>query len=181
MNILETAAAKSCPEFLEIKNAQMPQMGLGVFAKKKLKKGVVLGKYIGEVLTTFKFHKRYPEPPIYAWLKNTETKRFKKELSVWKKNKRQGTPPLPCAPIQYPENRSGYYIVYQGKRHIDAEDPEKSNWTRFINHKPFSKKANTCFTSGNINIKTSRDIEPGEELYINYGSKFFEQVHYPPL
>ena len=179
MDILETAAAKSCPEFLEIKNAQIPEMGLGVFAKKKLKKGVVLGKYIGEVLTAFQFHQRYPGDHIHEWFQNPDTKRFKKELSIWKKNKRQGKPPLPCAPIQFPENRSGYYVLH-AKKYIDSEDPEKSNWTRFINHKPFFKKANTCFTSLG-NVRTCKDIEPGEELYINYGQQFFDQVHYPPL
>jgi len=59
--------------------------------------------------------------------------------------------------------------------YIDAEDPDRSSWTRYVNH---AETADSCC---NLKLQTaaapvacawlvaSREIEPGEELHFDYG------------
>jgi len=58
---------------------------------------------------------------------------------------------------------------------IDAEDPTKSNWTRFINH---SDDPNVEFiTHGrNILVKTIKDIRYDQELLADYGPEYLESA-----
>jgi hypothetical protein len=58
--------------------------------------------------------------------------------------------------------------------YIDAEDPIVSNWTRYVNCGPTSKSNNIVMEQlyDKIFYVAKRDIEPGEELFIDYGSGY---------
>jgi ubiquitin-conjugating enzyme E2 W len=173
-------AIKSCPDFLEIKPSTIPEMGLGVFAKQRIPANTVLGKYMGEVLTETEYMKRYPSSAVEDWAKAEDTIRFQSEFQTWKKNKRRGPRPHSCAPVAYPMNRKGSYLLLHRKKYIDSEDPNLSNWTRYVNHPPFEKRKNAIFT-GQGNIKTIHPVPQGKEIYVHYGTEYFTQINYTPF
>ena len=73
---------------------------------------------------------------------------------------------------------------------IDAEDPQLSNWTRFINHSyrwpnledevswPEDAEARNAEEKPPIvSFRAIVDISPGEELLFDYGRSFFKADH----
>jgi SET domain-containing protein len=173
-------AMASCPDFLEIRPSKNPAMGLGVFAKRDLKEGTVLGKYEGEILTKRQYAKRYSDAIEEKWSQLPETQKFFQDVEIWKKNKRVGPPPAPIPPLIFEGGHTGLYLLSHGKKTIDAEDPELSNWTRYINHKPRNKQNNVFYTC-RANIKTVKKIKAGTELFADYGKEYFYHRHFVPF
>jgi SET domain-containing protein len=83
------------------------------------------------------------------------------------------------------EDADGDYVLmiqgYNSKgksvnRFIDAQDPS-SGWPRYLNsiRKGDGLKKNCKFfiNGDRVSVKTLRDIEPGEELLVDYGQEYF--------
>jgi hypothetical protein len=167
------------PDGLELREASVAGCGLGVFATKKLSKGAILGTYKGEMLSEREYWNRYPSHIHDKWLREEDTVRFLRELALYESGKR-ATAPEPCAPVPYPRGRTcGYVLKIGPDLYVDAEDPDKSNWARYINA-PFvslGKKPNAVFLDSMM-IRATRDIRPDEEIFIDYGSAYWAQVNY---
>lgn len=75
-------------------------------------------------------------------------------------------PPASSAPPQYVFQRARDHF-------IDARDPKRSNWTRYINspHGVAGRRPNARFTARG-SIRTTRALEPGEEILIHYGPAY---------
>ncbi|XP_037082426.1 PR domain zinc finger protein 1-like [Pollicipes pollicipes] len=77
-----------------------------------------------------------------------------------------------------------FWRVYDadGQYHvINAADPRRSNWMRFVNP-AFSADAQNlvaCQHEGSIYFYTTRDVNPGEELTVWYCQDFAKRVKYP--
>ncbi len=113
-----------------IKDSLIPNAGQGAFIDVDVKKGSLLGKYIGEPLTNEEYVNKYPD------------------------------------------GKSFYVLAVPGEEDmfVDASDPSKSNWTRYINH---DKKSNVRWEIGGDVIAT-RNIPAGSELYLNYGKQYWK-------
>lgn len=80
-------------------------------------------------------------------------------------------------------NNNSYIFAIQGVRgniihFVDAEDPKKSNWTRFVNgaRTPAQrKKINVKFKQygKKMYLETLRDLSPGEEMICDYGPMYW--------
>lgn len=83
------------------------------------------------------------------------------------------------------EDADGDYVLmvqgYNSKgkevnRFIDAEDPS-SSWPRYLNSikRGDGRKKNCAFfiNGDKVSVKTLREIQPGEELLVDYGHEYF--------
>ena len=83
---------------------------------------------------------------------------------------------------RYPDGALGSYIMALNDHvFLDAEDPERSNWTRYCNHS--SKRANLEIARGGadsaerVDFVALRDIRSGEELLFDYGPQYWRRSH----
>ena len=134
-----------------VTNSIIPSAGLGVFNNRYIKKGELIGRYKGEILT----------PTEYANRMNNK----RSSLYVW-------------AVHDYPEYQyRNPNETYDSRRiiyYIDGEDLEKSNFLRYVNH-PRSKKEENLEVKqieGGIYYYAKRDIDPHEELMVSYGPEY---------
>lgn len=65
----------------------------------------------------------------------------------------------------------GYLKMVSLNRHIDAVDPTKSSVARYANDNLDPEKINACFFTlrERVYLRASRDIAPGEEIFVSYG------------
>lgn len=147
---------------VEIRNSN--DLGEGVFATARIKKGTELDEYAGELLTKEEYEERFPKICEINWRKAPETVAF---LNKKTKSTRRILYPNPL--------RTGLYI-HQNEEgmYVDAEDFRYSNWTRYINSIPQGKTQNVAYI--NDRIVAIRDIKKGEELFDDYGSEYWEGV-----
>lgn len=70
-------------------------------------------------------------------------------------------------------SRKKYFFEVDGRRAIDGSS--RSNIARYINHscRPNAKAYST--TRGRVWIWSTRNIEAGEEITINYGREYFDE------
>lgn len=65
---------------------------------------------------------------------------------------------------------------------IDAANPDKSNWLRYINHCQSSSVDCNCQLLDNGTATTIRRIEPGSELMfdygVNYGAEYWKKIRF---
>lgn len=61
--------------------------------------------------------------------------------------------------------RSRYSVQIDQFQHLDKRDPEKPGFDDFINH---GCSPNLLFDVGTLEFRAIRDIEPGEEVLLNY-------------
>jgi hypothetical protein len=68
--------------------------------------------------------------------------------------------------VPFPDNKELYLL--------DAHYPSNSNWTRYVNCGIKNKFNNIDVEQsfGNIYYFTKRDIQPGEELFVDYGPEY---------
>jgi hypothetical protein len=105
----------------------------GAFAKKRLRKGLVLGKYRGRMLGKAEYEAKYA-----------------------------------------PGDPARYTLEVRPNLFIDAEDPREASFARFINDPGPNSRPNCAFhrSKDSVIVQTLRDILPGEELFVNYGSQY---------
>jgi SET domain-containing protein len=152
VNINVVDIPKYIPGFLNIGYSKIPNAGLGIFANTKINKGAFLGNYMGEM------HDDTNGLPKsdYLFTSKNRTKTFS----------------------------------------IDGANIETSNYTRFINcsaigtdnvmavrHRDateasvfVTKTGKQIDIDGYIFFFAARDIEPGEELLLDYGVKYRKKL-----
>lgn len=75
----------------------------------------------------------------------------------------------------YPRGFGEYVLQIKENIYIDANNIEKSNFTRYINdfRGSLNNNPNVMFTNEGY-VKTIRRVNKGEELYIDYGNTYFK-------
>ena len=74
---------------------------------------------------------------------------------------------------RYPDDMGRYVMKLSTRLFIDGVDPRLSNFTRFINHAsaPHTNVEAIC-SRREILFRTLRKLEPGEELFYDYGEAY---------
>ena len=135
-----------------VRVARSPGRGLGVFAVQRLAKSLVLGWYEGERLTLRQLRERYYDGDGAG---------------------------------ESHDGSLGRYVINLGSCHetgrllfLDAEDPTRSNWARFLNH---SEQPNVSVERATqpdggpgMRVVVERPVVPGEELLFDYGPGYFD-------
>jgi len=130
-------------EYVIVKPSLIPKAGEGVFAKKKIPKGMLIGYYIGEFLT------------------------MEKARELYKKNEHHyffGTPECAKKPeTPYIDGDRDHYVskVNFAPSKINGQEVDMIN----VYFKKFCKEPY-------VRLFALRDIEAGEELYVSYGSDY---------
>jgi hypothetical protein len=169
---------------LEIKMSTIPNAGLGIFAVEYIEKGKVIGSYGGPlpVLNTEYLKKKINlgDGALSRW-------EYKEESGFNEKQKNYTMK----IPVRNDMNKIDYYFVSpskeQLKRHEElvteykiSVDPKhlkniskNMNWTALINDAcdPFK---NNVKVIENGYLNTDKEIQPGEELFLEYGSEYWE-------
>jgi len=166
---------------------ERPNKGMGVFATRPLAAGACVGVYAGELLSVGAYNRRHVSRRCCT---ASDPERVRRLRSL-----RPGR-----APLGGPNN-GGSYVVCLASRmlvdlaageepervalYIDAEDPDRSSWTRYVNH---AETADSCC---NLKLQTaaapvacawlvaSREIEPGEELHFDCVSRTARSLRSP--
>ena len=148
--------------------------GLGAFATRGMQRSHPLDRYMGEVLTISEFHARYGGPEVDIAEEDAEWH------WLWSQDRqRRGV------------GVTGQYVFAVGScpttsrfLFLDAEEPEFSNWTRFINHceapNVHATKLVTEDGVPTVFFSTSRAVLVGEELLLDYGPGYGEWLQRNP-
>ncbi len=130
-------------EYVVVKTSFIPHAGEGVFAKKKIPKGMLIGYYLGKYLT------------------------MEEARDLYKKNEHHyffGTPE--CAQKSETPYIDGNREHYTSKVNFA---PSKINGKELhLINVYFKKFCKEPF----VRLFASRDIQEGEELYVSYGSEY---------
>ena len=160
--------------------------GRGAFAARAIKCHAFVGVYLGEQLSqkeAFRRHDMWPSrsgPDEDACEELQETSN--EELAELSERAARLSALTEGAPIGGDANRGKYLmellpasVLYPEActAYIDAEDPNRSSWARYINHAPTgTRECNlACMMDaprGRVWFVATRDIAPGEELHFDY-------------
>lgn len=79
------------------------------------------------------------------------------------------------AEFNNPDRPFSPYVMWVSSNHIIVGEGPKANYTRYINH---NDKPNAFLVTSTrwktARIEALRSIEPGEELFFNYGDDYWE-------
>lgn len=56
---------------------------------------------------------------------------------------------------------------------VDGENPQRSNWVRYLNHNLRRQNCDGYEVPGAVVIVTRRDVKEGEELFFDYGPEYW--------
>ena len=75
---------------------------------------------------------------------------------------------------KYPGDHKAYYVMEIAGKFVDAVDPAKSSWTRYVNasDNPFHPLIENCLFAPGGKLHASRPIDEGAELYTPYGPEY---------
>lgn len=170
-----------------------PEKGRGAFAVRQLGAGTVVAVYAGERLTQREHAIRHDASrseeqggpkmlPVHKPLTAAE-----RALLADRKERLAQLTAEEGAPIKGSANGGSYSFALLPDTssaifptriaYIDAEDPRRSNWARYVNHAPTESRR--CNTEAMIDavrmlvwLQARRTIEPGEELCFDYGDEY---------
>ena len=155
-----------------------PAKGSGAFASRWIEGGRVVGVYWGEAISVGEFGRRHQ---TRWWLSDRDRARRLASLEPGR------------APMGGSTNGGAYAVVLASRRcteavareegssracYVDAEDPDRSSWCRYINHADSGEAAcnlrmHTAIEPAALAwLTASRSIAPGEELHFDYGPRY---------
>ena len=152
-------AVTSCPPSLSITDIS-PQKGRGVVARVHINLNSVIGDYEGEYISEATKDRRYL--PSHKHKRTAEDM----EWAISRQERRQ--------------TATGSYLFRVSDRDIfiDAEDEEKANFTRFLNHSDRPNLRVKCLPvsingAPRVWFVALHDIKAGEELTFSYGDDYW--------
>lgn len=79
--------------------------------------------------------------------------------------------------FHHPDRPFSAYVMWVSRKHIIVGEGPKANYTRYINHDEAPNAFLVVSTRWKTaRIETLRDIEPGEEIFFNYGEDYWEDA-----
>lgn len=140
---------KYIPAFVHLGYSKISNAGLGVFATASIKKGAFLGNYMGEILDSVDSMSRNE----YLYGSSSRTKKFTIDASSLDKS--NYTRFINCCSTSYPENVVGIRYTQ-----VEGASVYRTRLGKQID------------IDGYIFFYATREIEPGEELYYDYGMAY---------
>ncbi|MDX1961465.1 MAG: SET domain-containing protein-lysine N-methyltransferase [Leptospiraceae bacterium] len=131
-----------------VKKSLIPNAGLGLFTKRKFKKGESLGKYDGELLTEEECDRRYSEQDHVLDLSNAKRNLFPKVYL-------------------YPPKKMLLRYINHAPVSIDGK--------KIRGKKSYNVDFNEIDEYPYVEIIAIKDIEVGDEIYLTYGAYFTKQ------
>ena len=184
---------------VEVRKCADPSVGHGVFAIRDLRHGELVGVYQGERLTFNRWWLRHGAQRdaagcLIGAADDGSAAALRDRASAAERHARLESLPDGARPIGGANNGGAYVFklphdcrdLVDGKPVycIDAEDPTRSNWCRFINHAPGDDPEN-CNVAvhldehGNVWFVVSADcIHRGSELRFDYGPRYFSSTQF---
>ena len=183
---------------VEVRRCADPSIGQGVFATRTLRRGELVGVYLGERLTFNSWWLRHGAERdatgcLLGAADDGSAVAMRDRAAAAERYARLERLPEGARPIGGANNAGAYVFklphdcrarvggepVYC----IDAEDPNRSSWCRFINHAPsddrhcnvavhLDEHANVWF------VVSAESIPRGSELRFDYGPTFFSSTSF---
>ena len=166
----------------EIRVCDEPGKGRGVFAIRHIRPGTVVGVYLGEQLSQRAYARRHRDDRTQEQgaAAAGDAEHYAEERAA--RISRLDALPASVAPMGGSSNRGKYIwdllpksVRYDNSRvaYVDAEDPFRSSWCRYINHAPTSTQGCNLTTRvdalrGLIWFESRREIDIGDELQCDY-------------
>ena len=166
---------------VEIRTCADPIKGKGAFAKLPLKKGKTVGVYLGEKLNQEQYALRHFGDAATTAAEVAHMKERSERLLLLDEG----------APMGGIDNHGSYVFELFPSRvrlpsdrvaYLDAEDPNRSSWCRYINCAPAT--STECNLVARVNahrglvwFEASRDIQENEELQFDYANGGASSVH----
>tara|TARA_R100000808_G_scaffold8266_1_gene23487 strand:+ start:21358 stop:21978 length:621 start_codon:yes stop_codon:yes gene_type:complete len=174
---------------LEIKTSNIKKAGLGLFATAHLPVGIPMCEYKGDLYTADKIEEKYaykidgtapkePMPRYALWHPAAKVKDGDNQLDVY----------IDCDPISstnpiglggYINDKHNYNNRQSGYWNVDEESNILEKNKQRINYLIKSGYNAQCYpvpTQPYFMILSIRDIEAGEEIYIDYGDVFWKKT-----
>lgn len=167
-----------------------PAKGRGAYATRPIEAGRVVGIYWGERLTQRAHalrHEPLPEgasPEVLARARPTPAEAAALDA---RRRRLSSLKPKQGAPMGGADNRGSYSFAllpdvascrFVGRvAYLDAEDPAKAGWCRYINHAADTLRVCNCEAKIDalralVWLQTRRAVAAGEELAFDYGTSF---------
>ena len=170
---------------VEIKLCDDESKGKGAFAVRPIEQGHVAGVYVGERLDQRMHSLRHAERgPLFVPPSASESAKLAE-----RQRRLEKLDPASGAPMGGVHNGGSYCFtvlpdvhsqIFPGRTaFIDAEDPTRSSWARYVNHAA-EKQGMACNLEPKVDglrglawLEARRRIEPGEELCFDYGEAYW--------
>jgi len=174
---------------VEVRDCSDPARGMGVFARRRLLAGDLVGLYWGEKLTRREYISRHGgERDSTGALINRSVDgrsgvRGSLSAIIERATAVERRERLDALTYGKPVGEGSYVFLLPQSSHclvrgepvycIDAEDPNRSSWCRFMNHarsgSPASNVDQQISREGDIWFVTNSVVEAGTELCFDYG------------
>jgi len=171
-----------------------PAKGKGVFARRRLVRGELVGLYWGEKLTRREYLARHGETRgvdgdiLNRAVTGRSAARGSLAAILDRATAVERRTRLDALSQGHPMSGGTYVFRLPAEAHclldgepvycVDAEDPNRSAWCRYLNHAKVGSAAcnvdQKVNAEGDIWFVTNRDIAVGSELCFDYGSEFPE-------
>lgn len=198
-----SALSDSCPLFgkaargVEVRRCADPSIGYGVFATRQLLRGDLVGVYLGERLTFNSWWLRHGAQRdargcLVGAADDGSAAALRDRANAAERHARLEALPEGLRPLGGANNGGAYVFklppacqaLLDGEpvHCIDAEDPNRSSWCRFINHAP-REDLQSCNVEVHIDelanvwfVVRAERVERGQELRFDYGPTYFSST-----
>jgi hypothetical protein len=185
---------------VEVRRCADPSMGHGVFATRTLHCGELVGVYLGERLTFNNWWLRHGAERdgvgcLIGAADDGSQAALRDRASAAERHARLEALPEGSRPLGGANNGGAYVFKLPPECRdrvgrepvycIDAEDPNRSSWCRFINHAPSDDREH-CNVKVHVDqlanvwfVVSAQQIRRGSELRFDYGPTYFSATSLP--
>jgi hypothetical protein len=185
---------------VEVRRCADPSMGHGVFATRTLHCGELVDVYLGERLTFNNWWLRHGAERdgvgcLIGAADDGSQAALRDRASAAERHARLEALPEGSRPLGGANNGGAYVFKLPPECRdrvgrepvycIDAEDPNRSSWCRFINHAPSDDREH-CNVKVHVDqlanvwfVVSAQQIRRGSELRFDYGPTYFSATSFP--